>query len=158
MKDKFQELIKNERLTAAKLAEMLEIQPAVISHLSSGRNKPSFNVIQKILRRFPQINPDWLLLDDERMYRDGYEPAAAKEAAAIDLFSPAYNESDSSHKPDEERAENYDNTPETLTSRESHISAPMDQRSEISNSRTTAKIERVIVFYSDGTFQDFDKR
>lgn len=70
MKAKLQHLIKSEGLTASRFAEMLEIQPAGVSHILAGRNKPSFDLLQKILRRFPKINPDWLLLDSEKMYRD----------------------------------------------------------------------------------------
>ena len=73
MKAKLQHLIKSEGLTASRFAEMLEIQPAGVSHILAGRNKPSFDLLQKILRRFPKINPDWLLLDSEQMYRDGWE-------------------------------------------------------------------------------------
>ena len=72
MKAKLHHLIKSEGLTASRFAEMLEIQPAGVSHILAGRNKPSFDLLQKILRRFPKINPDWLLLDSEQMYRDGW--------------------------------------------------------------------------------------
>ena len=73
MKAKLQHLIKSEGLTASRFAEMLEIQPAGVSHILAGRNKPSFDLLQKILRRFPKINPDWLLLDSDKMYREGWD-------------------------------------------------------------------------------------
>ena len=63
MREKLLNLMKSEQLTASKLAELLDIQPSGISHILGGRNKPSFDLVQKILRRFPQVNPDWLLLD-----------------------------------------------------------------------------------------------
>lgn len=69
MREKLLNLMKSEKLTASKLAELLDIQPSGISHILGGRNKPSFDLVQKILRRFPQINPDWLLLDKDEMYR-----------------------------------------------------------------------------------------
>ena len=47
--------------------------PSGISHILSGRNKPGFDLLQKILRRFPRINPDWLLLDSPQMYRSDSE-------------------------------------------------------------------------------------
>lgn len=69
MREKLLNLMKSEQLTASKLAELLDIQPSGISHILSGRNKPSFDLVQKILRRFPRVNPDWLLLDKDEMYR-----------------------------------------------------------------------------------------
>lgn len=82
MKAKLQHLIKSEGLTASRFAEMLEIQPAGVSHILAGRNKPSFDLLQKILRRFPKINPDWLLLDSEQMYRDGWNEAGSSMGGA----------------------------------------------------------------------------
>ena len=71
MREKLLDLMKAEGLKPSQLAEMLEINPAGISHILAGRNKPSFELLQKILRRFPRINPDWLLLDSKQMYRNG---------------------------------------------------------------------------------------
>ncbi len=71
MREKLLSLMKNENLTPSKLAELLGIQPSGISHILAGRNKPSFDLVQKILRRFPQINPDWLFLDQKPMYQIG---------------------------------------------------------------------------------------
>ena len=69
MKEKLQQLMKSEGLTSSRMAEILGIQPSGISHILAGRNKPGFDLLQKILRRFPRVNPDWLLLDSEQMYR-----------------------------------------------------------------------------------------
>ena len=74
MREKLLDLMKNEGLKPSQLAELLGINPAGISHILAGRNKPGFDLLQKILRRFPRINPDWLLLDSDKMYRD--EPPA----------------------------------------------------------------------------------
>ena len=70
MREKLLDLMKNEGLKPSQLAEQLEINPAGISHILAGRNKPGFDLLQKILRRFPRINPDWLLLDSDKMYRE----------------------------------------------------------------------------------------
>ena len=73
MREKLLKLMKSEKLSSSRLAEILEIQPSSISHILSGRNKPSFDFLVKILRRFPTLNPDWLLLDAEQMYRTNEE-------------------------------------------------------------------------------------
>ena len=81
MREKLLDLMKNEGLKPSQLAELLEINPAGISHILAGRNKPGFDLLQKILRRFPRINPDWLLLDSDKMYRDS-EPEQSAPAAS----------------------------------------------------------------------------
>ena len=67
MEEKLRILMQSENLTASRLAEILEVKPAAISHILSGRNKPSFELLCKIVNRFPQINPYWLLGDAEEM-------------------------------------------------------------------------------------------
>lgn len=67
MDQKLRILMQNENLTASKLAEILEIKPAAVSHILSGRNKPSFELICKLVTRFPHINPYWLLGDAQEM-------------------------------------------------------------------------------------------
>ena len=67
MDEKLRILMQSENLTASRLAEILEVKPAAISHILSGRNKPSFEMLCKIVNRFPQINPYWLLGDATEM-------------------------------------------------------------------------------------------
>ena len=67
MKEKLQELLDRENLRPGQLAERLDVNPASISQF-----------LQKILRAFPKLNPDWLLLDSAQYERDGATaPAAA---------------------------------------------------------------------------------
>ena len=84
MREKLLDLMKNEGLKPSQLAELLEINPAGISHILAGRNKPGFDLLQKILRRFPRINPDWLLLDSDKMYRDSEPEQPAASGAGFD--------------------------------------------------------------------------
>ena len=67
MDKKLRILMQNEKLTASRLADILEIKPAAVSHILSGRNKPSFELICKLVNRFPHINPYWMLGDAENM-------------------------------------------------------------------------------------------
>ena len=67
MDKKLRILMQNRNLSASRLADILEIKPAAVSHILSGRNKPGFELICKLLNRFPEINPYWLLGDAENM-------------------------------------------------------------------------------------------
>ena len=67
MGEKLLKLMKSEGLTSSRLAELLGTGASNISHIISGRSKPGYDLLRKILLRFPRINPDWLLLDDETM-------------------------------------------------------------------------------------------
>lgn len=152
MREKLQLLMKNEGLTQSRLAEILEIQPAGVSHILAGRNKPGFDLLQKILRRFPQLNPDWLLLDSDRMYRTETvgEPAAA----------PA--QSDGS-KPNQKPAPNFDNLFAGISAQSGAAAAtetPTAPRSGSEPTRpgvvsTEKEVARIIVLYTDRSFESF---
>ena len=136
MREKLLDLMKNEGLKPSQLAELLEINPAGISHILAGRNKPGFDLLQKILRRFPRINPDWLLLDSDKMYRDSEPeqsaPAAAVESSISDgLFGPTRN------------------TPFNPPHQEPAATTPF------SGTRTDVAVRRIVILYDDLTFESF---
>lgn len=153
MKEKIQLLIKNEGLTQSRLAEILEIQPANISHIISGRSKPGFELLQKILRRFPTLNPDWLLLDSEQMYRE-------ETNEVRNLSSSQQNvESSSGFKP----APNFDSLFSDSTSASGTASAKSGdgENLNVSSSQKSysyQEVERVVVLFRDGSFQSYKPR
>ncbi len=59
-----------KHLSKSSFAHLLEISLPVLTHISSGRNKPGLDLIQKILTKFPDVSPDWLLLGQLPMYRE----------------------------------------------------------------------------------------
>ena len=61
MKDRIEKIMEMEQLSASKFADAIGVQRSNISHVLSGRNKPSLELVNKILDRFQQINADWLL-------------------------------------------------------------------------------------------------
>ena len=48
-------------LTASAFAEAIDVQRSGISHILSGRNKPSLDFILKVVRAFPEVDLYWLL-------------------------------------------------------------------------------------------------
>jgi transcriptional regulator with XRE-family HTH domain len=50
-------------------ATALGVSLPLITHITTGRNKPGMDIIQKLLTHFEQISPDWLLLGNGEMYR-----------------------------------------------------------------------------------------
>lgn len=86
MREKLLDIMKSEGLKPSQLAERLEINPAGISHILAGRNKPSFDFLQKMLTKFPRLSPDWLLLDKGPMYRS--DATAEATGAAVNGKSP----------------------------------------------------------------------
>ena len=188
MKAQLQHLIKSEGLTASRFAEMLEIQPAGVSHILAGRNKPSFDLLQKILRRFPKINPDWLLLDSEQMYREGWNEvgnstsdmsASRSFGDAGDstmpmgsLFDRAFEGAAFPTNPNGganvaggananfEGVAGGARSGQALGSQnhsigDGNISAEQAFGTRLSRSRSGLPIEKIVIFYADGTFEAY---
>ncbi len=62
-------ILDKEELTSSQFANIVGYRPSSISHILSGRNKPGFDFIREILKKFDTINPEWLILGRGEMYR-----------------------------------------------------------------------------------------
>lgn len=145
MQQKLRDLLEKEGLKPSQFAEMLGVNPAGISHLLAGRNKPGYDLLQKILRRFPQINPDWLLVDRGPMYRADAamhsvsDEAVASAPVAADLFSAPASTPTTNEPPAASSV-----AQETATR---HLVHPA-----LSGG---AQPIRIVVCYDDGSFESF---
>ena len=59
---RIEEVRKNHQLTAASFATKIGVQRSAISHILSGRNKPSLEFLMKIYDSFDEVNLEWLIL------------------------------------------------------------------------------------------------
>ena len=137
-------LLREKQLSATSLARLLEIQPSGISHIMSGRNKPSFDLVVKILSAFPDINPDWLLLDSDDVYRRGVT------SSTHELFG--FDDQLSQSDPSLDAQENIEFTE----------SKNQEQNLQIQNfpsAKNSGKaVDRIVILYADGTFESFSQK
>ena len=104
-------------LSASLFADKIGVQRSSISHILSGRNKPSLDFILKITNTFTDVDIYWLL--------NGIGSFPIKAIVAD-------------------------------TSQSQNISL-FTEAEEISNSISTKKIDKIEVFYNDGTFNEYNK-
>ena len=71
MKERIAQIIQKEDMTAAQFAEKIGISPSSLSHILSGRNNPSLEVVMKIHKACDYISLDWLLYGEGQMETDG---------------------------------------------------------------------------------------
>lgn len=64
MKTRLQHIVKSEGLTNQKFAAEIGVSPAAVTHILSGRNNPSLEIISKIASRYPQYSLRWLILGE----------------------------------------------------------------------------------------------
>lgn len=107
--------------SASSFAEKISVQRSSISHILSGRNKPSLEFVLKVLASFPEVELYWLLNGK------GHFPKTETYSAPI-----------------------------------KKVEQPITPQKEIVKALETTKkeegktIERIVIFYSDGSFKNFE--
>lgn len=158
MEDRLLRLLDTEQLSSSKFADVIGVQRSSVSHILSGRNKPSFDFLQKTLKAFPHLNADWLILGEGKMYETAdrlqgsnqFDQPAAKnniiDNQQIDTETAA-----TLSAPELDKIENSKLSADKFDSEEKEIeSVSLDADPD-------RGIERVIFFYSDKTFVVYEQ-
>ena len=61
MYERLKNWMESEGLKPSTLADTIGVNRATISHILSGRNKPSIDFLEKLLGTYPNINANWLI-------------------------------------------------------------------------------------------------
>lgn len=127
--NRLEEIMANHNLSAASFATKIGVQRSAISHILSGRNKPSLDFLMKVYESFDEVALEWLIL--------GTTTSLPREVQDLDLFkSEPINREMLDKTKSEALTENNINSP-TITS-----------KSEIA-------LKEIVHFYEDGTFERF---
>ena len=59
--NRLERLLAHYEMSASSFADAIGVQRSSISHLLSGRNRPSLDFVMKVIARFPEVNLYWLL-------------------------------------------------------------------------------------------------
>jgi transcriptional regulator with XRE-family HTH domain len=132
-------------LNASSFADKIGVQRSSLSHLLSGRNKPSLDFIMKILEEFPDVDLYWILKgkgsflknSNQDMSLGGFKNALEKTASR--------NENNPTEKPSEIEEKVI---PE--------ISIKTTALAPFALSLNDPGIFKIVIFYKDGTFRDFN--
>lgn len=137
-------------LNASSFADKIGVQRSSLSHLLSGRNKPSLDFILKILDVFPDVDLYWILngkgtfpkseLNSDAIVAtptpiSNTEIVATKNEKTVDLFSEELT--NKKNQEEEKLATNFSNT----------------QNSALY--KNNLEIDRIVIFYKNGTFSTY---
>ncbi|MEL5993492.1 helix-turn-helix domain-containing protein [Hymenobacter segetis] len=81
MVERIRTLLESRQLTPTQFADVIGVARPIVSHILSGRNKPSLEVVQRILAAMPDLAMPWLL--------NGTGPMLAGTSAAAILSVPS---------------------------------------------------------------------
>lgn len=143
MKNRLQQFLDLEQLTPARLADILEVQRSGLSHILSGRNKPGFDFINKLLTKFPSLNSEWLITGKGKVYKDSF-------TTHIETSSNLQQQQNPPSIPFSTENENieHDSTKEHLPEN------PIFETERI-NRRENKTLKKILMIYSDNTFEEY---
>ena len=165
-RERIELLMKCYNLSPSQFADRTGIQRASVSHIISGRNKPSLEVMLKIYEAFPSVDMKWLMMGvgEEPVPQKANEvadtvpetlfpePAASRLQAESNLFAPV---------------ESASQVFEESKPRRVAVSQPREkQQADVRQKRSQGgrlaqmmplsadkKIKEVRIYYSDGTYE-----
>ena len=89
MVERIRILLDSRRLTPTQFADLIGVARPIVSHILSGRNKPSLEVVQRILAAMPELAMPWLLNGSGPMLAATGAPAARVVPAPVYSSPPA---------------------------------------------------------------------
>jgi transcriptional regulator with XRE-family HTH domain len=140
LNDKIKQILVDKSISPSHFADEIGVQRSSISHILAGRNKPSLDIVQKIVRRYPDLGLDWIWEDDE------FPP--------VSTDSTRYESRDYASKTG---TNGRVGSPLDLREKNKPESIPVQRNLEAPDSSSFAEksIERILIFYSDGTFKQY---
>ncbi|WP_268846548.1 helix-turn-helix domain-containing protein [Flavobacterium aestivum] len=133
-------------LNASSFADKIGVQRSSMSHLLSGRNKPSLDFILKIIDIFPEVDLYWILngsgsfpkINEENILKDSISEdlknttttPSSSEILPLDLFSEIKNPMETNS-----------------------IETQKLENSNLLSSASSDELEKIVFFYKNGTFK-----
>jgi transcriptional regulator with XRE-family HTH domain len=141
--ERIEAIAKHQRLSVSAFADQIGVQRSSMSHILTGRNKPSLEFVQKVLQKYPFVQPDWLLFGKGSMTKE------LKQGTLFDNENCSLHTEDKLDKEEESKPEIFKEEPKA----ESLIGKL--NASPIGQNREKKEIEQIVVFYKDGTFRTY---
>ncbi|MDR2293408.1 MAG: helix-turn-helix domain-containing protein [Prevotellaceae bacterium] len=137
MKARISKIMEMKGMNSTQFAATTGIKTATLSHIFSGRTYPSTEVITKILEKFPDISPDWLIFGKNEILRTGRTPSASDNQLRS-IFENKTRDRDTVKK-------------------ETEILKNPDKKEITYIEKPSKTIDKLVIFYTDNSFETFVK-
>jgi transcriptional regulator with XRE-family HTH domain len=166
MKERLLQLLDLEQITPSKFADIIGVQRSSVSHVISGRNKPSYDFLHKTLKAFPGLNASWLMLGEGTMYEhmgrkvsanlfdSPGDPPEDPNPAEIEEGDEAIEQISRSQAPSKTVSTEAQPAEPTVDTEPAAVTKPTDDmHSQVD--KEAKKVVQVMVFYDDDTFRTY---
>jgi transcriptional regulator with XRE-family HTH domain len=130
-------------LSASLFADKLGVQRSGLSHLMSGRNKPSLDFVMKIVENFPEVDLYWLLAGT------GEFPKTENQPRTFAQPTPALQVKDAIKE---------DEMPDLFSGTKEVVNTPVNENKRLAESVLNINdkdVERIVIFYTNGSFKSY---
>lgn len=167
IKERIRKIIENEGLSQADFSRITGINTSTLSHVLTGRNNPSIEVINKILTAFPQYNSQWLVNGEGTAKNEslGGEPRSTESIDGVhktpqySLFGAVQNDYTPNFPMNYLEADKFGSTSKVDDNQMLHTQDSMSSShvapKVIQLPAQKIKVNKIIVYYEDGTFECF---
>lgn len=140
-----QNFLKAENITQSQFAEKIGVAKASVSHILAGRNKPGYDFIVGMAKCYPNLNIDWLITGNGKMYKISGGDAVASENAILTAPQKVLN-----------AAEPVENEVDTLFPDEPDDvkQAAAETQEPAVKPENSPRISKILVFYDNGTYKE----
>ena len=141
---RLEKILEYYSLSAAVFADKVSVQRSSISHLLSGRNKPSLEFVMKVVNAYPEVNLYWLLNGKGTF---PHKPEKQLPPPSIPPITP----------PPTPIPEVKKTTPEKIQAPATPPQLPLEFKEKLVEKKRDGQkvIEKVILFYDDGSFEAY---
>ena len=136
-------------LNASSFADKIGVQRSSLSHLLSGRNKPSLDFILKILEVFPEVDLYWIL-NGKGSFPKNTEPFDKIEKNG----NPIVVQNSITPPASEIIPDNLFSEITKTNSIPEFETKKIEQQNSIKNQNDDA-IDKIVIFYKNGTFKSY---
>jgi len=140
--NRIQEIIKKKGISNSEMADTIGLPRPILSHILSGRNKPSLAVIQKIAEAFSDIDTEWLLIGTESKSHSNGEkevPNVRVDAKVVEKTVELI-------------------TTEAPVKPEASEKRDLNLVSNPTKSAVKEEVTQIVHYYRDGTFKVFNPK
>jgi transcriptional regulator with XRE-family HTH domain len=147
---RLEELLEYYGLTASGFADKINVQRSSLSHLLSGRNKPSLDFILKIIEEFPEVDLYWILNGK------GTFPKSENKIIETSPSTPISKIENVAEKSIESNSDLFSqNFEQGNTSVKNNFEEKFSNTQNLTQTKNSSNIERIVVFYKNGSFKEY---
>lgn len=162
MNKRIEQIIEHLGISKAEFSKEIDIQRSSISHLTSGRNNPSLDIVLKILSRYPQYSTDWLLFgkgsmlkkEEDNIFNQNVNPPTDNINKKSNLHNNNNDTNVYNNKQENKSTKIVDNNKQQ--SEANNVNKTPRQSNVVFDGTTSP--EQILILFDDSTFKTYNKR